>query len=43
MTLVDRLALSLPCKQLDAETGEVLEEAIILAQHGEMPNGIAGD
>ncbi len=28
---------------VDTETGEVLEEPIILAQHGEVPTGIAGD
>lgn len=28
---------------VDLETGEVLEEPVILAQHGEVPAGIAGD
>lgn len=28
---------------VDTETGEVLEEPIILAQHGEVPAGISGD
>lgn len=27
---------------VDTETGEVLEEPVILAQHGEVPTGIAG-
>jgi hypothetical protein len=28
---------------VDTETGEVLEEPLILAQHGEVPAGISGD
>lgn len=28
---------------VDPETGEVLEEPVILAQHGEVPAGISGD
>lgn len=28
---------------VDTETGEVLEEPVILAQHGDLPPGIAGD
>lgn len=28
---------------VDTETGEVLDEPVILAQHGEVPAGIAGD
>jgi hypothetical protein len=30
-------------QKVDTETGEVLEEPVILAQHGELPPGIAGD
>lgn len=28
---------------VDTETGEVLDEPVILAQHGDVPTGIAGD
>lgn len=30
-------------QSIDTETGEVLEEPVILAQHGEVPAGISGD
>lgn len=30
-------------QKVDTETGEVLEEPVILAQHGDVPGDIAGD
>ncbi len=41
---IERVAGVIAVQQkVDTETGEVLEEPVILAQHGEVPTGIAGD